>query len=610
MSPLLDDPFQISVSPGRRRQSVSAPRQRRHGPKWWAALASSLVLLACPPPTPAPGDAGDDAGAPDASVLDPDAGTPDASVPDLDAGPGLVDWRSVRGAPWTVSPSLGSFAGAPFALSSSRFALERCDDGGACSWEWRDLQTGAVTATVADQRSLFSSLVSPDGTLLSSFTVKATSSCASGGAVMPVYTTDWNVVRTDDGALTTLAHDFVTTEFVDPAFLSSRWARAYPVDASACSWGDAELRATTPPWDAPRTRLPNAHYVETELADGRFLVTSPQEQVYVAHPDDPADVDVITNQYTTLGHGGPFVHVFSGLFVREVVSYEVATGVTRRTANDLTQADWLAEFSSDRFAVVCTVEDPQRVRTCRAIDGRGELPVATWRTARFNGARTQALAGRVGVVVYLDERGVLVRRNLLDGREDVLDVPVGRLRVVADGQGVVLATDDAFFAIDAEQVTRIEGRRAGFLESRANGSVLFVTTSPSGGENWLTAWHVPGRRLARLTDSLNYNPPFNAPLEADGVCNAPGVVRHAGRPRDSAAQPATWLHFTEFVPQASPRLRVFVVPVDLHTPPRLVLETVPDRCGTPLASRGGETLWLPLPGTGAGEVELVVARTP
>jgi hypothetical protein len=72
-------------------------------------------------------------------------------------------------------------------------------------------------------------------------------------------------------------------------------------------------------------------------------------------------------------------------------------------------------------------------------------------------------------------------------------------------------------------------------------------------------------------------------------------VRVAGAPAESAFVDASLLHFTEFIPSAQPVLRTFVMPLDLSAPPRLVAQSVPDACGTPLLARDGSRLWFPVP---------------
>ena len=83
-------------------------------------------------------------------------------------------------------------------------------------------------------------------------------------------------------------------------------------------------------------------------------------------------------------------------------------------------------------------------------------------------------------------------------------------------------------------------------------------------------------------------------LDCSPKGDAPGFVRSAGAPVESTLQDAAWLHFTEFVPAAQPRQRLFVVPVDLSAPPRLLADVPSGECGTPLRAAGGR-FWVPAP---------------
>jgi len=110
--------------------------------------------------------------------------------------------------------------------------------------------------------------------------------------------------------------------------------------------------------------------------------------------------------------------------------------------------------------------------------------------------------------------------------------------------------------------------------------------------------------VARVTDQLFFNPPFNAPFTADTQCSAPGFLRSLGPPAASASQPGRFIHFTSFGPAAQPKLHVFVVPSDLSAPPRRIAELEPDQCAPPLVSPSGRRLWLPVRTNGGVRVVL------
>jgi hypothetical protein len=178
------------------------------------------------------------------------------------------------------------------------------------------------------------------------------------------------------------------------------------------------------------------------------------------------------------------------------------------------------------------------------------------------------------------------------------------VRTVGGGRGVIVIDGETLVAIDADRAFTFPGALRGFVDPVASGAshdashagtLLVITSNTSGSEIWLHAWNTETGRIARLTDSLFFNPPFQAPLTAAELCNAPGFVRSAGWPFESSFVQTKLLHFAEFVPQAQPLMRLFVMPVDLSAPPRLIAEGPSGFCGTPLATPSGDRVWLPVP---------------
>lgn len=148
-------------------------------------------------------------------------------------------------------------------------------------------------------------------------------------------------------------------------------------------------------------------------------------------------------------------------------------------------------------------------------------------------------------------------------------------------------------------------RGAATVEQPQSDVVFIVSSNETGSLTYLDVWNVKEGKVARVSDQLNFNPPFNAPFTADTQCAVPGFLRSLGPTAASASQPGRFIHFTTFVPAEQPKLQVFVMPSDLSSPPRRLAELAPDQCSPPLVSPGGERVWLPVV-TGGG-VRVVLA---
>lgn len=553
-------------------------------PRSFVLALVALAFAACPPlenPMPDGGDASD-------SGVAPDAGDADAGV---DAGLEL-DFRFTRGAPWTLHHGL-EIAGAPFALGTDSFAVQTRCDGGACDYEWRD-DSGALINRRENLRGLFGSDVARSGRVASLYDIRNVATCVDAfGGTRTLFEGDWHLLDVKSGASLTSLPNIASAAFLDPAFLRSGLHARLLVD-SGCTYTSV-LRATTAPYGM--NQLDAASWVEDELADGRVLVSGAPETLVMHDPRIPNVPSTVSNEATLIQATSTFIHVFERQPIRAVASYDYSLGRTVRTELPWTQRDHLFRAVSGRIFVLCG--GSQVVTACEVRDGRGELPVAALQVSRVNGALQLAVAGEAGFAVWA-KSGQMWRRNLVTGEETVVLDELATARSVGDGRGVLLTTQTRALAVDASRVREFPGRFVTALDVAALGgaadlpqaqTVLIIGSSASGGEQWLTAWNLESGRLARLTDSLNFNPPFAAPLTAGAHCEVPGFVRPSGEPSESAFVESKLLHFTEFVPQEHPVVRLFVMPVDLSAPPRLVAETIPDACGTPL---GDETkLWFP-----------------
>lgn len=547
-----------------------------------------------------------------------DASGPDGGDPGSDGGadagptPQTVDWRNTRG-PALVPEVTGEYPGEAFALSDQGFAVRSGCDGGLCSTTVRGFD-GGVLAALGPTRTMYGLNISPDGTqaLLAGVAAQGTCTDAEG------YTSDWfegaqSLVDLATGAVRLSLPGLRNLAFGEPAFFrGGSHLRTFVQDPATCKPDTLGWRSTQPPHAQP-AGLPPRSYVDDDLPDGRLLVSTWPETVSVRAADGTRAVEVSREAVAYFASGG-FVHAFERWPVAAVASLELAAGAVHRGAPSV--EGLYPEGASHRFLSLCGSDDLQHRRPCEVLDGKGVLPPADLLVDQFARRRQLAVAGREEFLAYLDgTTGGVVRRDLRTGLETPLPLPAGTLRAVGDGGAVLLTAGEGAWGIERDRVFAFEGRLAGAYALDVIGGdpalpqsqvVLVVTTSPSGGEAWLTAWHVGLRRVVRLSDSLNFNPPFGAPFTASEDCAMPGYVRSAGSPAESAGQRARYLHFTRIVPAEVPKLEVYVLPVDLGAPPRLFAVLDRGICTPPLASPSGARLWLPVR-TPAGVVRAVFA---
>lgn len=537
-----------------------------------------------------------------------DAGASDAGVID---GGNLknVDWVDRRGEPHQLN-ELGQFAGKPWGVSASSFVVERNCDGGACDYEWRDDQ-GAVLNTRTNLSPVATGVVTRDAKHISVLSLDERTRCMrANGDTMNLFRGSWQHVALLDGAVVAQS-SVITSDFIDESFTQlGGYARINFVDAATCDSDGPRYRSTRAPFEEPLVLRgqPSTAWLEAELSDGRFLLSLPPEKLVLVAPDDSQTRETLSNSPSDFRTDGDFVHIVEGYPVREVVSTDVVTRVTKRTSAPFSVRDWFLMTVSNRFTVLRSHSTPEGM-VVGFVDGRAEFPIREVRVGRFGPGRPFAIAGRANFAVFFDHvTQVMQRIDLSTGIVDTLSMAPGVVTAVADGSGVVLQSLDEFWIISANEVIQVQDKPIAIVDAEPKSqTALLVTVSGGGGTNGLTAWHVPSGRVVRLTNSLNFNLPFNAPISSGARCETPGFMRAAGPPSESARQATSTIHFTEFVPSSASRERLFEVPADLSAEPRLLIDVAQGQCGTPLRAVDGGRFWVPTPGA-EGSVRALVTR--
>lgn len=570
----------------------------------WLVLVGWLVGCGPVPKDPCrenPSACDVDAGDLDAGVVD--AGDMDAS---LDAGLVELDWRTVRGPPLTPHV-VGEYQGTAVGLSENTFVVQSSCDAGACALSFHD-DAGAVFNVLPHARGVFDFDVSPEGTQVLLLEPSAEGRCSDAeGFGTTWYEGTLSLVSLRDGARRWTLPGLTTAEFTGAGFLRhSGHLRVPRFDPVQCAPSSMEWRATRAPF-LPPADVGAASYLEDELPDGRLLVHSRPETLSV----HGTTIEHVSAEATTYFSSGDYVHALARYPVERSTSLGLKSH--RRWELDVSGEGLYPDQASHRFVSLC--EQSGLPTACVVLDGEGALPRAAISLGRVGGRKQLAIAGREDFAVFVNGASEVMRVDLRTGVAAQLPLPAGRLMAVGDGRGVVLRTLDRAWAIERDQVIAFEGRLVDVLSAEALGSdpslpqaqlVFVVTSNESGGALWLNAWHVASRRIVKLTTKLNFNPPFRAPFTAAADCAMPGFVRSGGGPEESAAQRVRLLHFTEFIPSAQSKLRVFVMPVDLSEPPSLFAELEPGQCAPPLASPSGARLWLPV-STPTGKVRAVFA---
>jgi hypothetical protein len=567
------------------------------------ALLAGLALAACPPPPlylppvlPVD-DAGLDGGEPDASV--PDAGL----IPD--GGIVFLDWLTERGAP-LVPVVEAERTGQAFALSDTAYALESDCDAGACTYSWYAVDGGALLQRQVGLSPVATDSMSPDGTKFAAVAVTDRFTCSAMGASLPLVEGTWGLYDGLTGERLVSQGPLVA----DPGVIGSAFTRHGTIvrreryDRTTCELVESTPLLTSAPFTRPEVLDAVASdpafpaYVEDDTADGRLILSSRiglTMPIGLGRPRDATSYVQVDGDHQLARESDGFFHVLGGFPYNRLATVTLAGGGPRVTPLPSSEAYFSAAVFSQRWVMACALERPGE-RRCDAVDGRGQVERRSTRT----GAPLPALAGGLDSAAYSTPDGGLEQLDLLTGTRVALDVPATTVRSAGRGDGFLLTGVERAWGLTRGAPFPLGERlravyRGGTQVDQPQSDLVFIVSSnDTGSRVFLDVWNVREGRVARLTDSLFFNPPFNAPFSADTQCAAPGVLRSLGPPAASASQPGRFIHFSVFVPAAQPKLHVFVLPSDLSAPPRRIAELEPDQCSPPLVSPSGQRLWLPV----------------
>lgn len=576
---------------------------------WFGVLmVGALLSSACGGDGPARDDAHDGDTADDtASDTSADTAPGDTGADDDTRAPdpplARLDWRDARGAPLaTVEATLGA-QDLVAVHAGGAVVGGGCAEEHGCDYAWLDAAGAPVRAR--DSRFLgHGGVVSPDGSLLA--LVAGTRSLCQvddGAAVVLDGRLELVAVASGEALVDEPARTLV---FFGSAFSpEGAWLHDARLAPGSCDALTDRWRATTAPY-APMARASATLSYAQELADGRWIAFDGETLVVV----DPRDAAVpavrLGDRVDGWRVGGGWVHAYDG--------YGSALEVDRVLAPDGARYDltlpegdlWAGRTASGRWLLACSSRHVGDLASCALFDVLAEVATRELALAPESG-REVAFLGGAAVALFLthgdDGALALVRLDPATGAREVLASGPGRLRVLGDDEAALWVTDGAVQLIEPGGVTPlVEGAiaqvvtlsggpngappsRGSAREPRQRWTALVVETLGVDASR-LWAFDLATRRLAQLTDRLAFAPSRDAPLFADR-CAQPWVTRSAGGPGDGLLQSAGYLYFAERDDADGAQAPLWLAPIDLSGPPRLLARGAVAACRAPYASPGG-----------------------
>jgi hypothetical protein len=568
---------------------------------------SVLLLATCC------GACGSDAGgradapaAPDAPVPDAGSPVPDAAKPlpdaPLDAAPTgpleRLDFRDTRG-PRLATTTARVPAGDLYALYEQGFVTTAgCTFPGGCTFTWFD-EEGRVQRQRDKVVAVAATSASMDGRYALLLAADEVGTCGDDPESRPLV--GRGTLQVLD--LATAAPRFelaLRTQFwSEPAFTpDSAWFFAAPVPDGQCRAPVLGRRSVVAPFGSPPGLGPEDEL--REVVDAHRWIAWRGTQLMVLDPfaADPDRGTVLAEGIERWDATDGWIHVYDGYsdLVQEVVSLHPTLGRKQTTLRD---QDWWPFGASGRWVRVCGFLHSEHYRSCRVVDVLGEHAPVDFKVRAAPGAPEDAvLLGASGAVVFVDGDPAAARAveriDLATGRRDrVLDGDA-RLRPLGAGAAALVRQDDRLWLVEADHQELVAEHVSGLLSmpslaGRARvrqDDLAVVVTATEPGAYTLTVLDLATRRLAMLTDRLDYAPHDQAPFAFDD-CGQPWITRVAGWPSESLGQNGRYLFFVEQATAADPG-SLWLLPVDLSAAPRrLATLSHPVYCNAPLATADG-----------------------
>ncbi len=599
-------------------------RVSRFVPILLSSFALSLVACgdaAAPPSDEEVGDADTDT----QQETDGDD-TPQAEIPDgaeTDTGPGetveRIDWSVERGpALDTVEVPLG-----PRRLIAAHadgvVAFSDCQVDVGCDFAWFDLD-GAITRALDDRMAIYGTALDPGARWLHLFAAEQVEACGPGPSFATVVSGTLELIALDTGALA-YGETMRSNVFLDPAFSTTgRWFHAMTVPDGQCAYEYERWRATSPPHGPPAFSDPD-FWLAIELADGRWAGWS-GTRFGVADPRVAESFVALGSDIDGFLVGGGWLHGLGGYGDLTEVIAAVGPDGTRWTLTLPDDGDYRGQAAWGPAVLACTSRGAERgVRECAVFDVTGETPrrdlvvhAARMRSATFVGDGAaivfESLAAELPTLERLDLASGAHTR-LATGSGTLHPLGLGEAALWRDEHGVWLIERAAFELLVGGEIAQLLvappafGAPPGLSGVRQRSIASIVSRGP--GDHFRHAiFDLRTRRLASTSERLYFTPHPEQPLAADD-CGEPWVMRSAGGVGDGFTQDARWLHFAETT-ETGGELSLWVVPIDLSTPPRRLATSPPERCHAPLASPEGELIGVALDDEGGATTRVLVAR--
>ncbi|MCC6622573.1 MAG: hypothetical protein IT385_15020 [Deltaproteobacteria bacterium] len=544
-----------------------------------------------------------------------------ADVPEP-TGVERLDWTDVRGEPIDAVTVEVSERALRAAHADGVVTVAGCEEGAGCDYVWLDA-VGDVVKSLEDRSTLYSGIIPPQADRIALVRAERTEDCGPAPPYPTVVTGRYELVDVPTGE-TSWSAELRSNVFADPAFLpSGRWFRVDAIPGQACETPVTVWRERAPP-HAPSVWDDWRFYPADELPDGRWVGWR-GEAFGVVDPDDADGFVALGDRVDGWAAGGGWVHGFDG--------YGDLTEVDRALDDagqrvDLTLPEdhaWRGRWAWGRWLVACRHTDETGVALCALFDVRGEHAA---RELRVDTLVDQA-------VTFIGPGAALLVRTR-DGasqRVERVPLPGGEAVVVARGEGALHPLGAAEAALwEARDVVRlIEADRLTTLVEGPVDQVVTLVGAPRGaapaigpggprqralativeteavGVHRLHLFDLTTRRLVTLSERLDFGPFRAAPLLVDS-CTQPWTLRSAGWAGDGYRQDARWFFFVERAPEGAVEAPLWIVPIDLSSPPRRLGAMHPIYCHPPMASPDGSLVVLDVDHWDGLSSQLTIAR--